>query len=189
MRLSRLRSALRSAPAARLSRFFSTATIKVGDKLPAATVFEGTPKNKLEIADLVSSKKRAIVFGVPGAFTPGCNAHHFPSFVKNFDKLKALGIEEIVCVSVNDPFVMSAWGQSLHADGKVRAVADTTGDFTKKLGVSFDATAVLGGVRSKRYSMLVENGTVKIFNLEPEGTGLSCSLAPEIISQIEKLGK
>lgn len=127
----------------------------------------------------MSANKKIIVFAVPGAFTPGCSKTHVPGYVQKADELKKSGIAEIVCVSVNDPFVMSAWGKDQNAGGKVRMLADPAAAFTKAVNLSIDLPP-LGGVRSKRYSMVVENGVVKSLNVEPDGTGLSCSLADKI---------
>ena len=104
-----------------------------------------------------------------------------PGYVAAAGDLKAGGVDEIVCVSVNDPFVMEAWGKDQGAEGKVRMLADTCGDLTKALELDLDLAAVLGSVRCKRFSMLVEDGTVTKLNVEPDGTGLTCSLADKII--------
>ncbi|CAD6208335.1 GSCOCG00003341001-RA-CDS [Cotesia congregata] len=152
--------------------------ISVGDKLPSVDLYEDAPSNKVNSAELVSGKK-IIIFGVPGAFTPGCSKTHLPGYVTKADELKSKGIDEIACVSVNDPFVMSAWGKDQGAAGKVRMLADTNAEFTKALDVAMDL-AVLGGTRSKRYSLVVEDGIVKEVNIEPDNTGLSCSLADRI---------
>ncbi|XP_030373798.1 peroxiredoxin-5, mitochondrial [Scaptodrosophila lebanonensis] len=155
------------------------AMVKVGDKLPSVDLFEDSPANKINSSELTSSK-RVIIFGVPGAYTPGCSKTHLPGYVANADALKKeQGIDEIVCVSVNDPFVMSAWGKEHNATGKVRLLADPAAAFAKALDVTIDLPP-LGGVRSKRYSMVVENCEVKELNVEPDGTGLSCSLAQNI---------
>ncbi len=142
---------------------------------------EDNPGNKVDIAELTAGKK-AIVFAVPGAFTPGCSKTHLPGYANDFDKLKAKGVDLVVCVSVNDPFVMSAWGEAHCAAGKVRMLADTVGEFTKAVDMELDATAILGNVRSKRYALLVEDGAVKHVQVEPDGTGLTCSLSNSIIS-------
>ena len=113
-----------------------------------------------------------VIFGVPGAFTPGCSKTHLPGYVAAADALKATkGVADIVCVSVNDPFVMEAWGKAHAADGKVRMLADTTGAYTKALGLDMDLTAALGGVRSKRYSAVVDNGVVTKLNVEVREAG------------------
>uniref|UniRef100_A0A087ZJU1 Peroxiredoxin-5 n=1 Tax=Anopheles darlingi TaxID=43151 RepID=A0A087ZJU1_ANODA len=152
--------------------------IKEGDKVPSVDLFEDSPANKVNIADLCAGKK-VILFAVPGAFTPGCSKTHLPGYVEKATDLKSSGATEIVCVSVNDPFVMSAWGKQHNATGKVRMLADPAAVFTKALDLGADLPP-LGGLRSKRYSMVVEDGVVKSLNVEPDGTGLSCSLADKI---------
>lgn len=152
--------------------------IKEGDKVPSIDLFEDSPANKVNIADLCAGKK-VVLFAVPGAFTPGCSKTHLPGYVERADSMKAAGVNEIVCVSVNDPFVMSAWGKQHNTGGKVRMLADPAAVFTKQLDLSADLPP-LGGLRSKRYSMVVENGVVQTLNVEPDGTGLSCSLADHL---------
>jgi len=156
------------------------APVAVGDKIPSVTLFENSPGNKVELAELCAGKK-VVIFGVPGAFTPGCSKTHLPGYVEAAADMKAKGVNEIVCVSVNDPFVMEAWGKDQAADGKVRMLADTCGDLAKALDLQLDLAAVLGNVRCKRFSMLVEDGTVAKVNIEPDGTGLTCSLADKIV--------
>ncbi|XP_015118968.1 peroxiredoxin-5, mitochondrial [Diachasma alloeum] len=152
--------------------------IAVGDKVPAVDLYEDSPANKVNLAKTAAGKK-IIVFGVPGAFTPGCSKTHLPGFVQKADELKSKGVSEIFCVSVNDPFVMAAWGKDHQADGKVRMLADTNGEFAKAADLAMDLP-VLGGTRCKRFSMVVEDGVVKEINVEPDNTGLSCSLADKI---------
>lgn len=151
--------------------------IKVGDRLPEGRLsesveFDGTgcPINPQDhaVQELAKGKK-IVIFGVPGAYTPTCSAKHVPSYVANFDTLKKRGVDEIWCVSVNDAFVMSAWGRDQKAGNKVRMLADGNGDYSKKLGLELDLTARNMGVRSTRYSMLVENGVVKKLNIEAPG--------------------
>jgi 2-Cys peroxiredoxin 5 len=149
------------------------------------SLFEGTPGGKVESADLFKGK--VVLFGVPGAFTPGCSATHLPGYVKLSAELKAAGATEIVCISVNDPFVMAAWGKAHGADGKVRMLADTNANFTKALGLELDLTAPLGSVRSKRYSALVVDGVIKALNVEPDNTGLTCSLADGATKMLKEL--
>jgi len=156
--------------------------IKVGDKLPNADLFEGTPGGKVNTGDLVKGKK-VVFFGVPGAYTPGCSKTHLPGYVSQADEIKKKGISEIVCVSVNDPFVMAAWGEANSASGKVRMLADTNAVFTKAIDVSLDL-APLGGIRSKRYAMLVDDGVVKAIEIEPDGTGLTCSLSGNFLKNL-----
>ena len=153
-------------------------TIKVGDRLPEgrlteATEFDdstGCPMNPrdLQVQDLVKGKKIAI-FALPGAYTPTCSAKHVPGYVANFDALKKKGVDEVWCISVNDAFVMATWGRDQKAGGKLRMMADGNGDYTKKLGLELDLTARNMGVRSQRYSMLVQVGVVKTLSVEAPG--------------------
>jgi len=152
--------------------------IEVGQSIPSAELHEGNPGNKVDPAAKFASGKH-VLFAVPGAFTPGCSKTHLPGYVADFDKLKAKGVDSIACVAVNDAFVMDAWGQAHGAAGKVAMLADPAGAFTRAVGLDVDA-AVLGGLRSKRYAMVIENGTVTHLQVEPDGFGLSCSLAPAI---------
>ncbi|XP_019868775.1 peroxiredoxin-5, mitochondrial [Aethina tumida] len=151
---------------------------KIGDAIPNVDLFEDVPTNKVNLAEL-SKNKKIIVFAVPGAFTPGCSKTHLPGYVEKADELKAQGISEIVCVSVNDPFVMAAWAKDQNTTGKVRLLADPQAQLAKALNLTVDI-APLGGVRSKRYSLVAENGIIKSLQVEPDGTGLSCSLADKI---------
>jgi glutaredoxin/glutathione-dependent peroxiredoxin len=152
-------------------------TIKVGDRLPEGTLSEfietetegcSLGPNTFQVADLVKGKKIAI-FGLPGAYTPTCSAQHVPGYVKLADEFKAKGVDEIWCISVNDPFVMGAWGRDQKATGVVRMMADGSATFTKALGLEFDLTARGMGVRMQRCSMLVEDGVVKQLNVEAPG--------------------
>lgn len=161
--------------------------IQVDDSLPAVEVQEGEPGNKVAMDQLFKGKK-GILFAVPGAFTPGCSKTHLPGFVQQAEYLKGKGVQEIACISVNDAFVMAAWGKEHGADGKIRMLADPTGAFTKEVDLLLDneqLVQVLGNKRSKRYAMLVEDGVVKKINVEPDGTGLTCSLASNILSEIQ----
>ena len=151
--------------------------IQVGDKLPAGSLqefieVEGNGctlgPNSFDIAQSTAGKTIAL-FGLPGAFTPTCSAKHVPGYVEKYDELKKAGIDEIWCVSVNDAFVMGAWGRDLKAGGKVRMMADGSADFAKATGLTLDLTARGMGLRSNRYSMLVEDGVVKTLNVEGPG--------------------
>lgn len=151
--------------------------IKVGDRLPDGTLTEmidaeregcTVGPNNFSVSNLVKAK-RIVVFGLPGAFTPTCSAKHVPSYVESFDKLKAKKVDEIWCLSVNDAFVMGAWGRDQKAGGKVRMMADGSAMFTKALGLDMDLTPRGMGVRSQRYSMLVDDGIVKSLNVEQPG--------------------
>lgn len=151
--------------------------LKVGDKLPAGALQEfievegngcSLGPNTFDIAKVTAGKKIA-VFALPGAFTPTCSAQHVPGYVKQADELKAAGVDEIWCVSVNDAFVMGAWGRDQHTGGKVRMMADGSAAFTKATGLELDLVARGMGVRSQRYSMLVVDGVVKSLNIEAPG--------------------
>ena len=153
-------------------------TIKPGDRLPEgklteATEFDpvaGCPMNPHEVNVTETAKgKKIVIFGIPGAFTPTCSAKHVPGYVANFDKLKAKGVDEIWCIATNDAFVMAAWGRDLKAAGKVRMLGDGSCVYTKALGLELDLTARGMGVRSNRYSMLVQDGVVKSLDLEGPG--------------------
>nr|QII80246.1 mitochondrial peroxiredoxin-5 [Amphiprion clarkii] len=160
--------------------------IKVGEHLPAVEVQEGEPGNKVSMDQLFKGKK-GVLFAVPGAFTPGCSKTHLPGFVQQAGDLRSKGIQEVACISVNDAFVMAAWGKEHGAGDKVRMLADPTGAFTKAVDLLLDSeqiVQVLGNKRSKRYSMLVVDGVVKKINVEPDGTGLTCSLASNILSEL-----
>jgi peroxiredoxin len=151
--------------------------LKVGDKLPAATLSEfievegngcSLGPNSFDVQKACAGKKIAI-FGLPGAFTPTCSAKHVPGYVEQADALKAAGVDEVWCVSVNDAFVMGAWGREQKTTGKVRMMADGSAAFSNALGLTMDLTAKGMGVRSQRYSMLVEDGVVKALNIEAPG--------------------
>lgn len=143
-------------------------TIKVGDALPDATFMtmgaDGTPK-PMKTAEVFGGKKVAL-FAVPGAYTATCSKQHLPGFVNNFDALKGKGFDTIACTSTNDIFVLSAWGKEHNADGKVVMLADGSGEFVKKVGLDLDLSARGLGIRSKRYSMVVQDGVVKELNIE-----------------------
>ena len=151
--------------------------IKVGDTLPSATLMEyvevegngcSIGPNPVDVTK-ASTGKTIALFALPGAFTPTCSAKHVPGYVQAFDEFKAAGVDEIWCVSVNDAFVMGAWARDQKAGGKVRMFGDGSADFTKKVGLELDLTARGMGVRSQRYSMLVDNGVVKQLNVEAPG--------------------
>jgi peroxiredoxin len=151
--------------------------IKVGDTLPAATLMEYSEvegngcsigPNPVDVSKATAGKTIAI-FGLPGAYTPTCSAKHVPGYVEKFKELKAAGVDEIWCVSVNDAFVMGAWARDQKTDGKVRMLADGSADFAKATGLTLDLSARGMGLRSNRYSMLVKNGKVMTLNIEAPG--------------------
>lgn len=164
-------------------------TIKIGDKLPSGTLFELAEGRPREVSvETLTKGKRAVIFGLPGAFTPTCSAKHVPGYVHLADKLKAAKIDEIVCVSVNDAFVMDAWAKDQNASDRLRLLADGSAVFTKALGLDIDLSARGMGVRSQRYSMLVDNGVVAVLNVEAPGK-FEVSGAEAMLEQIEKLRK
>jgi len=157
------------------------APIKEGDSIPSVDLFEGNPDTKVNLAE-VCKEGKYVIFGVPGAFTPGCSKTHLPGYVEQADDLKSKGIKEIFCISVNDPFVMAAWGENQKAEGKVRMLADTCGDFAKATDLTLEKVkTVLGSVRNQRFSILVEDGKAVKVNIEPDGTGMTCSLANNLL--------
>jgi peroxiredoxin len=152
-------------------------TIKVGDRLPEGELQEfievetagcAVGPNTFQVADLVKGK-RILVFGLPGAYTPTCSAQHVPGYLRHYEALKAKGIDEIWCMSVNDAFVMGAWGRDQKATGKVRMMADGSAAYTRKLGLELDLVAKGLGVRCQRFAMLVDDGVVKKLHVEAPG--------------------
>jgi glutaredoxin/glutathione-dependent peroxiredoxin len=159
--------------------------IKVGDKLPNVTfrtIQDG--KTAARTSDEVFKGKRVALVGMPGAFTPTCHRNHLPSFVQNADQLKAKGIDEIVVTAANDHWVMHFWAQHMNAEGKLSFLADNNAEFTKAIGLDFDASSGLGGTRSKRYSMLVEDGVVKVLNIEQETGKAEITSAENLIKSL-----
>jgi len=145
-------------------------TIKVGDKIPSAKLQHKTKDGVQTITtDELFKGKKVVVFALPGAFTPTCSAKHLPGFVNNFNELKAKGVDTVACLSVNDAFVMSAWGKDQNVGDKVMMLADGNGDFTKAVGLTMDGTGYGMGLRSQRYAMVVDNGVVKKLQIEAPG--------------------
>ena len=159
-------------------------SIAVGDKLPESTFMEMTANGPEPVssADVFAGKTVAL-FAVPGAYTPTCSAKHLPGFVEKQGDLAAKGVDEIVCTSVNDVFVMGAWGKDNGVEGKVRMLADGNGTFAAALGLEMDGSGFGMGQRSQRYSMIVENGTVKELNGE-QGGGFEVSSADYLLGQL-----
>ncbi|HOL38085.1 MAG: peroxiredoxin [Proteobacteria bacterium] len=168
--------------------------LKVGDKLPAGTLQEyvevegggcALGPNDFDIGKSAAGKT-IVVFGLPGAYTPTCSAKHVPSYVDKAAELKAAGVDEIWCVSVNDAFVMGAWGREQKTAGKVRMMADGSAEFAKATGLTLDLTARAMGLRSNRYSMLVVDGVVRSLNVEAPGK-FEVSDAGTMLQQVRQL--
>jgi peroxiredoxin len=158
--------------------------IQVGDQLPKATFTVMTADGpKPKTTDEVFGGKKVVLFAVPGAFTPTCDRNHLPSFRDKAAEIKAKGVDAIACVAVNDVFVMNAWAKASNAAGAIEFLADGSGKFAKSLGLDLDLTERGMGVRSKRYSMLIDNGVVKKVNVE-ENPGIELSGAENILKQL-----
>jgi len=159
-------------------------TIKVGDKIPSCNLMTMTADGPGPInTDEYFADRKIVVFSVPGAFTPTCSAKHLPGFVERAAEFAAKGVDEIACFAVNDVFVMNAWGNSGGAEGKVSMLADGNGAFAKSLGLEMDASAFGMGLRSQRFSMIVDNGTVTELNIEEPGA-FQVSSADYALSQL-----
>ena len=161
-------------------------TISVGDRLPEATLFEMTADGPAKVVSRdVFSGRTVAMFGVPGAFTPTCHTKHMPSFVDNADALRAKGVDEIVCLSVNDPFVTKAWGEATGATAKgIRILGDSDASFVKAMGLDFDGGAVGLGPRSRRFSMIVKDGTVAVLNVEETPSQAEATKAEKLIDAL-----
>ena len=145
-------------------------TIKVGDKIPSVKLMTMTADGPKPITtDEIFKGKKVVLFALPGAFTPTCSAKHLPGFVENHGNLKAKGIDTVACLSVNDAFVMGAWGKDQKVGDKVLMLADGSGDFTRAVGLELDLTDRGLGKRSQRYAMVIDNGVVKTLNVEAPG--------------------
>jgi len=159
--------------------------IKLGDKFPTVELGESNDSYELKLikTDDIFLGKKVAIFGVPGAFTPGCSKVHLPGYVNHYQELKDKGIDEIVCVSVNDPFVMHGWGVANNCIGKIRMFGDTHGELAAKLGLVLDVKARLGSLRIQRFSALVDNGVVTLLNIEQPGE-MKCSIADSLLEQL-----
>ncbi|MEM8743168.1 MAG: peroxiredoxin [Pseudomonadota bacterium] len=160
-------------------------TISVGDKLPDVTfkVLTDDGPADMTTADVFSGKK-VVVFAVPGAFTPTCNALHVPNFLGHLDAFAEKGVDTVACISVNDMFVMNEWAKSTAALGKILFLSDGNADFTKAIGLDFDASANGLGIRSKRYAMLVDDGVVSVLNVEEVPKTVEASSAENILAAL-----
>jgi glutaredoxin/glutathione-dependent peroxiredoxin len=159
-------------------------SIRVGDTIPSMKLMQGTPQGPKEVStdDLFKGRK-VVLFAVPGAFTPTCSVKHLPGFVQHADAFKAKGVDSVICVAVNDAFVMAAWGKEQGIDGKVIMLADGSAAFTKALGLELDLTARGMGVRSQRYALIVDNGKVTHVAIEQPG-GFEVSKAEAVLSAL-----
>lgn len=159
-------------------------TIKVGDKMPSGTLTLATKDGPQKIsADEYFKGRKVVLFSVPGAFTPTCDAKHLPGFVEKAGDIRAKGIDAIACLSVNDAFVMKAWGKSQSTEGKVDMLADGNAEYTKSLGLEMDATGFGMGTRGQRFSLVVDNGLVKQVNVEAKGE-FNVSSAEHVLGQV-----
>ena len=167
--------------------------LKVGDRLPACNLQEfievegngcSIGPNSFQVA-AATAGKTVVIFGLPGAYTPTCSAKHVPGYVEKAQALHAAGVDEVWCVSVNDAFVMGAWGRELNTAGKVRMMADGSADFAKATGLTLDLTSRGMGLRSQRYSMLVKDGLVMALNVEAPGK-FEVSDADTMLAQLRR---
>lgn len=158
--------------------------IKVGDKIPSVTLKHMEESGAKEVStDKLFKGKKVLLFAVPGAFTPACSNQHLPGYIQNAEQIKAKGVDTIACISVNDVFVMDAWGKSQNAEDKVLMLADGDGEFAKAAGLELDLNGKGLGMRSRRYAMVVEDGVVKELALE-DGGKLENSTAEKLLAKL-----
>ncbi len=159
-------------------------SVSVGDKIPLVTLKTMTAEGPKELnTGEIFAGKKVVLFGLPGAFTPTCSAKHLPGFIEKFDALAAKGVDTIACISVNDAFVMGAWGKAQEAGEKVLMLADGNADFAKAMGLDADFSAYGMGTRSKRFALVAEDGVVKILNVEAPGQ-FEVSSADYVLNQL-----
>lgn len=160
-------------------------SIAVGEKLPEATfrVMTADGPAAKTVADVFAGKKVA-AFAVPGAYTPTCHAKHVPGFLDNLDALKARGVDDVVCIAVNDPFVLGKWAADTGADGKITFLSDGNGEFTRAIGLELDGSAVGLGMRSKRYALLADDGVVTVLNIEDVPSTADASSAEALLKSL-----
>ena len=159
-------------------------TIQVGDTLPSINLITMTTEGPKPISMTeISSGKKVVLFAVPGAFTPTCSAQHLPGFIEHNKELRDKGIDVVACVSVNDPFVMNAWGEDRKVGEEVLMLSDGNGEFTAAIGLEMDGSGFGLGTRSQRYAMIIDDGVVSALNVEP-GPGIDISSAEKILEQL-----
>jgi peroxiredoxin len=159
-------------------------TIKVGDKMPSGTLTLVTKDGPQKVStDEYFQGKKVVLFSVPGAFTPTCDAKHLPGFVEQAAQLKAKGVDKLACLAVNDAFVMKAWGKAQNTDGKVDMLADGNAEYTKALGLDFDASGFGMGTRGQRFALVIDKGVVKNVNVEAKGE-FKVSSAEYVLGQL-----
>ena len=159
-------------------------TIQVGDRLPSATLTIMTAEGPKPITTIeLCEGKKVVLFAVPGAFTPTCSVQHLPGYVDNAQSLKDKGVDTVACVSVNDPFVMGAWGKDREVGEDLMMLSDGNGDFTAAIGLEMDGSGFGLGTRSQRYAMIIDDGVVSTLNVE-SGPGLDVSSAETILSEL-----
>ena len=160
-------------------------TIKAGDKIPSVALKRLGADGMEEVTtDELFSGKKVVMFGLPGAFTPTCSAKHLPGFIDKADQISAKGVDSIICMSVNDPFVMQAWGEQQGVGDKIAMLPDGNGDLTKAMGLELDVSVAGLGTRSHRFAMVVDDGTVTSFALEENPSGLDVSSAEAILASL-----
>ncbi len=160
-------------------------TISVGDKLPEVTFMHMSDAGPAPLTtETLFAGKAVGLFALPGAFTPTCSNQHLPSYIQQAEALRAKGVDTLICLSVNDAFVMDAWGKQQNANGKIMMVADGNGDFTKAIGMEMDGTGFGMGKRSLRYSMIVRDGVVEVLNVEANPGEAQASGADNMLSQL-----
>jgi glutaredoxin/glutathione-dependent peroxiredoxin len=158
--------------------------IAIGDRIPDVKVFKfGESGPEATTSEEVLGKGKVVLFAVPGAFTPTCSDHHLPGFVMRTEELKAKGVDTVVCVSVNDPFVMSAWGNDQKVGRSIVMLSDGNGEFTAAMGLAMDGSGIGLGSRSQRYAAIIEDGIVTWLGVEP-GPGLNASSAEEVLAAL-----
>lgn len=158
--------------------------VAVGDKIPDVELRTMGPEGpKPARTAEVLGKGRVVLFAVPGAFTPGCSKIHLPGYVKNFDQLKAKGVDTVVCTAVNDPWVMQAWAESQGVDGRIVMLADGNADFARVMGLETDLGVAGLGVRSQRYAAIIEDGTITSLDVEPN-PGVDVSSCESMLAKL-----